>query len=59
MFCVFGIFLNHFSLRKRAEREEEPLCGRSSGDYLSAKSVVERTAGDTTGRVRFEDSASM
>ena len=51
------------SLRRRAERlkDEKPPCGRKHGrGYWSAKSAaVERTAGSTTGRERFEDTASV
>ena len=60
-FCALGLFGNTLSLR-RAElsKDEKSPCGRKLGrGYRSARSVVERTAGDTTGRERCEDHASV
>ena len=57
--CNFGIIFYHFSLRRRSERDEEPPCSRSLGGYRSARSVVERTAGDITDRESFEDGACV
>ena len=64
MFCVLGAFWNHFEFEKESgssfrRTKSHPAIGRLGG-YRSAKSTaVERTAGDTTGRERCEDSASV
>ena len=61
-FVFLGLFGTTSSLR-RAElsKDEKPSCGRKLGrGYRSTKgAAVERAAGDTTGRERFEYSASV
>ena len=55
-FVFFGIFFNHFSLRRRAEERER----RSATLRQEAWEAADgQGAGDTTGRERFENSASV
>ena len=61
MSCVFGTFWNHFKFEKKkgAFEERKAILRKLGHGYRSAKSIVERTAGDTTGRERCEDKASV
>ena len=55
MFCVSGIFRNHSSFRRRAEERDT-----KGHPAVGAWEATDRQeAGDTTGRERFEDSASV
>ena len=55
----FGNFWNYFKFVKEsgASRDEEPPCG--CGHRSGKSAAVERTAGDTTSRERFEGGASV
>ena len=61
MFYIFGTFWNYFKFDEESRAYEETPCGRSLGVTTGRlkSAAVERTAGDTTDRRRFGDSASV
>ena len=55
MLCVLWEFWSHFKfVKENRALDEKPLCGRSLGVATDRQG-----AGDTTGRERFDDSASV